>query len=165
MGFLARRRFLALAALCLIGLVGCATDPSLVRPDGDGAEWTVLERDQVKRTAEIRDSLDEMRLAFRDVIILRMSNSEQKRVDVTSIGPTIVSKVKDGAPAARTTFGISEKREHLVLLTQDVPKFRAYHREIPMAELTEGKRFRFPVVQESGELLEHTFTVQQVIVR
>lgn len=162
-GFL--RRFGVLLGLCLIGLGGCATDPGARQAGGEGDAWTVLGFGQVKRIADIRSAIDEMRLGFRDVIILRMDNGEQKRVEVTSIGPTLVSAVKDGAPAARTTFGITEKRDHLALFTQDVPNRKAFHREIPMTEMTVGKSFRFPVVQETGEIRVQTFTVQQVIVR
>lgn len=167
MGYRPIRRFLALAGLCLIGLVGCATDPrTAARP---GADWVVIGIDEVKRIAEIREALDELRLAFRDVTIIRMmmemTAGEEKRLDVTSIGPTVVSAQKDGAPAARTTFALTEGRERLVLFTQDVPNRKAFHREIPVAELAEGKSFRFPVVQESGRILEQTFTVQQVILR
>ena len=121
--------------------------------------------DQVKRIADIRSGIDQMRLGFRDVIILRMDDDEKKPVEVTSIGPTLVSVVKDGAPAARTTFGITEKRDYVALLTQDVPNRKAFHREIPMTELTVGRSFRFPVVQESGDIRVRTFTVQQIIVR
>ena len=152
-------RLLAALAACLAGLAGCATAPSTA------PEWTVLELDQVKRIAEIRKSLAELRVDFRDVIIVRLTTGGEKRVDVTSIGPTIVGAEKYGAPAARTTFAMTPKRENLVLFTQDVPQRKAFVREIPLGELTAGKSFRFPVVQESGEVLEQTFTVQQVIVR
>jgi hypothetical protein len=165
-----RTGFLWLAGLCLSGLVGCATDPGAGARTGEAAaDWAVLEIDQVKRIAEIRESLNEMRVAFRDVLIVRLTMAvpagEEKRVDVSSIGPTYVGIEKDGAPAARTTFALTEKRERLVLFTQDVPNRRAFLREIPVGELAVGKSYRFPVVQESGRILEHTFTVQQLIVR
>jgi hypothetical protein len=158
-----RIRALAVASVCLAGLVGCAAGPGTARPEG--AEWEVIGLDQVKRIAEIRESLDALRLGFQDVVIIRMTTDEQKRVEITSIAPTIVSAQKDGAPAARTTFAMTEKRERVLMLTQDVPNRKAFYREIPAAELTGGRSFRFPVVQESGRILEQTFTVQQVIVR
>ena len=159
------RRIGLLLGLCLIGLAGCATDPGTRQAGAEPEAWQVLGLDQVKRIAEIRSAIDEMRIGFRDVIILRMDDDEKQRVEVTSIGPTLVSVVKDGAPAARTTFGITEKRDYVALLTQDVPARKAFHREIPMTELTVGRSFRFPVVLESGEIRVRTFTVQQVIVR
>jgi hypothetical protein len=160
------RLFMLLGALCLGGLTGCATAPGM---SGASTEWTVLGLNDVKRIAEIRESISDLRPAFRDVLIVRLSMAEaageSKRIDVTSIGPAVVSAVKDGAPAARTTFGFSENRDRMILLTQDVPARTAFTREIPAPELTVGKSFRFPVVQESGRIVENSFTVQQVIVR
>ena len=169
-------RSLVLVGLCLTGLFGCATVPDVApepgtaaRPADAGAGWAVLGIDEVKRIAAIREELNELHLAFRDVTIIRMmtgtASGEEKRVEVTSIGPTIVGAQKDGAPAARTTFALTKDRERLVLFTQDVPNRKAFHREIPAAELVAGKNFRFPVVQESGRILEQTFTVQQIILR
>ncbi len=153
-------RVLATAILCLLGVAGCATAP------GPAAEWEVLGMPQVKRIAELRESMNEMRLGFRDVTIVRLATDGQKpRVDVTSIAPTIVSTQKDGAPAARTTFAMSESRDRMRLLTQDVVRRSAFYREIPMADVAPGKTFRFPVIQENGRVTEESFTVIDVVVR
>ena len=136
--------------ICLAILAGCA-----------GTDWVVIS--DVKQIAAMREEISKPNLSFNDVLIIRMKTEAGKRIEVTSIGPSVVSAQKDGAPAARTTFALTLKRDTLVLFTQDVPHWKAFRKEIPVAQLVPGKAFRFPVVQESGEVQQQTFTIEQII--
>jgi hypothetical protein len=117
----------------------------------------------VKQIAAMREEISKPNLTFNDVLIIRMQTETGTRVEVTSIGPAVVSAQKGGAPAARTTFALTAKRDIMVLFSQDVPHWKAFHKEIPVAQLVPGKTFRFPVVQESGEVKTQTFTIERVI--
>lgn len=141
---------------CLIGtmsaflLAGCA-----------GNDWLVIK--DVKQIAEYRNEVSKPNLNFTDVFIIRMRDEKNKRVEVTSIGPAVISAQKGGAPAAKTTFAITPKRDALILYTQDVPHMQAFRKVIPAAEILPGMTFRFLIVQESGEIREQPFTIEQTI--
>ncbi|MDP2783344.1 MAG: hypothetical protein Q8O38_01930 [Sulfurimicrobium sp.] len=137
--------------IALATLAGCATTDMTVITD-------------VKEIAAKRTEISKPSLDLTHVMVLRMNNDKGQRVEVTSIGPAVIGAQKNGAPAAKTTFAFTPKRDNLILFTQDVPKIKAYRKEIPVAELVPGKVFSFPVVQESGEVLEQTFTVERIIV-
>lgn len=126
-----------------------------------GTDWATIS--DVRQIAAMREEISKPNLSFNDVLIIRMKTETGNRVEVTSIGPTVVSAQKGGAPAARTTFALTPKRDILVLFTQDVPHWKAFRKEIPVAQLTPGKAFRFPVVQESGEIQQQTFTIERII--
>lgn len=136
--------------ICFAVLAGCA-----------GTDWATIS--DVRQIAAMREEISKTNLSFNDVLIIRMKTETGNRVEVTSIGPSVVSAQKGGAPAARTTFALTPKRDILVLFTQDVPHWKAFRKEIPVAQLTPGKAFRFPVVQESGEVQQQTFTIEKII--
>lgn len=136
--------------ICLAILAGCA-----------GTDWATIS--DVKQIAAMREEVSKPNLSLNDVLIIRMKTETGNRVEVTSIGPSVVSAQKGGAPAAKTTFALTPKRDILVLFTQDVPHMKAFRKEIPVAQLTPGKAFRFPVVQESGEVQQQTFTIEKII--
>lgn len=136
--------------ICITVLAGCA-----------GTDWATIS--DVKQIAAMREEISKPNLSFNDVLIIRMKTETGNRVEVTSIGPSVVSAQKGGAPAAKTTFALTPKRDILVLFTQDVPHMKAFRKEIPVAQLTPGKAFRFPVVQESGEVQQQTFTIEKII--
>ena len=146
-----KRNIWLVSFIALATLAGCATTDMTVITD-------------VREIAAARKEVSKPSLDLTHVMVLRMNNDKGQRVEVTSIGPAVIGAQKNGAPAARTTFAFTPKRDNLILFTQDVPKFKAYRKEIPVAELVPGKAFRFPVVQESGEVLEQAFTVEQAIV-
>lgn len=143
---------------CLIGIMsallftGCA-----------GNDWLVIK--DVKQIAEYRNEVNKGNLNFSDVLIIRMRDENNKRIEVTSIAPSIIGQQKGGAPAAKSTLAITPKRDALILYTQDVPNWQAFRKVISVTEILPGKTFRFPVVQESGEVREQTFTFEQTIVR
>ncbi len=138
------------SGICLAVLAGCA-----------GTDWATIS--DVRQIAAMREEISKPNLSFNDVLIIRMKTETGNRVDITSIGPSVVSAQKGGAPAARTTFALTSKRDILVLFTQDVPHWKAFRKEIPVAQLTPGMAFRFPVVQESGEVKTQTFTIEKII--
>lgn len=136
--------------VCLAILAGCAS-----------TDWAVIT--DLNQIASMREEVSKPRLNFSDILVIRTKTEDGKRVEVTSIGPTVVSAQKDGAPAARTTFTFTPKRDMLILFTQDVSNWKAFRKEIPVAGLAPGKVFRFPVVQESGEVRQQVFTVEKII--
>lgn len=145
-----QKRILIASGICLALLAGCAA-----------TEWATIT--DVKQYSAMREEISKPSLSFNDVLIIRMKTEAGNRVEVTSIGPSVVSAQKGGPPAARTTFALAPKRDILILFTQDVPNWKAFRREIPVAQLTPGKTYRFPVVQESGEIRQQVFTVEQII--
>ena len=141
-----------IALITLVLLAGCA-----------GNNWSVIK--DVGQIAAMRNQFNTPSMNIHDVTVLRMTDDSGKRVEITSVAPSTIGAQKDGAPAAKTTFTFSNNRDKLILFTQDVAKFLAFHKEIPFAELKPGKKFSFPVVQESGAVLEKSFTVDKIIVQ
>jgi hypothetical protein len=137
------------ALLIGLSLTACAT-----------TEWRTIT--DVKEIAATRTTVNKPNLDLSKVIILRLQRDGQ-RVEVTSIGPATIGAAKNGPPGARTIFTFSPARDKLVLFGQNVPEFKGFYQEIPLAELPEGKRFRFPVVQEDGSVKEQEFTVEKLI--
>lgn len=149
-----QKQILIACGIGLAVLAGCAT-----------TDWVVIDdvKHEGKQIAALREEIDKPNLSFNDVLIIRMRTETGNRVEVTSIAPSVVSAQKDGPPAARTTFALTSKRDYLVLFTQDVPNWKAFRKEIQVDQLVPGKTFRFPVVQESGEIQQKTFTVEKII--
>lgn len=149
-----QKQILIVCGICLAVLAGCAT-----------TDWVVIDdvKHEGKQIAALRAEISKPSLSFNDVLIIRMKTEAGTRAEVTSIAPSVIGAQKGGAPAARTTFALAPKRDILILFTQDVPNWKAFRKEIPVAQLTPGKTFRFPVVQESGEIRPQVFTVEQII--
>lgn len=145
-----QKRILTVCGICVTVLAACA-----------GTDWATIS--DVKQIAAMREEISKPKLSFIDVLVIRMKTEAGNRVEVTSIAPSVVSAQKGGAPAARTTFALTSNRDILVLFTQDVPHLKAFRKEIPVAQLVPGKTFRFPVVQESGEVKQQTFTIEKII--
>lgn len=150
------RRKLIVSGAALAVLAGCAA-----------TEWAVIDdvKREGKQIAAMREEVSKPNLDLSNVLIIRTKTEDGKRVEITSVSPTVVSARKDGPPAARTTFAFTPRRDALILFSQDVPNWKAFRREVPVAELVPGKSFRFPVVQESGEIRTQTFTVEMVITK
>ena len=144
-----RNRFAAL--MLALGLAACATP-----------EWRTIT--DIKEIAATRTAVNQSTLDLSKVIVLRLQR-DAKRVEVTSLAPSIVGAAKDGPPGARTVFAFTPARDKLVLFGQNVPEFKGFHQEIPIDELQPGKRFRFPVVQEDGSVKEQEFTVEELLSR
>jgi len=144
--------------VCLAILAGCAGTDRITATETD---WLTIT--DIRQIAAMREDISKPSLRFDDMIIIRMKTESENRVEVTSIAPSVISARKDGSPAARTTFALTQKRDILALFTQDVPNLRAFRKEIPISELTPGKAFSFPVVQESGEVQQQTFTIEKII--
>lgn len=138
--------------MCVFLLAGCA-----------GNDWLVIK--DVQQIAEYRNEVNKFNPNFTDVFIIRMRDENNKRVEVTSIGSSVISAQFGGGPAAKTTFAITPKRDALILYTQDVPHMQAFRKVIPAAEILPGKTFRFPIVQESGAISEQQFTIEQTIIK
>lgn len=143
------KRIVLISSIALTGLAGCASK-----------EWVEIK--DVKQYSAMRKKLSEPNLSFKEVTIVRLTNKGQ-RVEFTSIGPAKIGVEKDGPPAAKTLFTFSEDRKQVILFTQDVKNWKAFRKEIPVSQLVPGFSFRFPVVQESGEVTEQAYTVEQVI--
>lgn len=133
-------------------LAGCAS-----------TDWVVIQ--DVKQIAAMREEVNKPHLTFKEVTLVRMTNEKGQRAEAISIGPTVIGVEKNGPPAARTLFTFNPQLDRLVLFTQDVKNWKAFRKEIPIAELKPGKAFRFPVVQETGEVVEQTFTVERIIIQ
>jgi hypothetical protein len=141
-----------LAALMLaLGLAACATP-----------EWRTIT--DLHEIAATRTAVNKSTLDLSKIIVLRLQ-LDGKRVEVASLGPSIVGAADGGPPGARTVFAFTQARDKLVLFGQNVPEFLGFHQEIPIGELQPGKRFRFPVVQEDGSVKEQEFTVEALISR
>lgn len=116
----------------------------------------------VKEIAAIRTAVNVPSIDLSKVLILRLQRDGQ-RVEVTSLAPAVIGAAKNGPPGARTLFSFTPRRDKLVLFGQNVPEFKGFYQEIPLADLQPGKRFRFPVVQDDGSVKEQEFTVEKVI--
>jgi hypothetical protein len=152
----------SLSAFGFSTCAGAATDPTAVT-GATPADWAVIS--DVNQIAAMRQELNKPNFSFNTVTIVRLTDQQGQRVDATTVGPTVVGFERGGPPAARSLITFIRKPDRLVLFTQDVKNWKAFRMEIPVAELTPGRSIRFPVVQNSGEVLEHEFTVQEVIMR
>ncbi len=140
--------------LLLALLAGCAQLPSADdrMTTIEGADAIVaMQKDLAKPTPD-----------FEKVTILRF-DVEGKRLDVHSISPTII--IAQPARGNVTMLNLGAKQDRLILFTRDGLKIKGYRLEIPRTELQPGKRFRFPVAQDPGEVVLREFTVTQVIVQ
>jgi len=158
-------RLSLIGSLCVFGLslhAGAATDIAAVT-DSTPADWAVIS--DIKTIAAMRQELNKPNLSFNSVTIVRLTDQRGQRVDATTVGPTVVGYERGGPPAARSLMTFIRKPDRLVLFTQDVKNRKAFRKEVLVAELTPGRSIRFPVVQDTGEVVEHEFTVQEVIMR
>jgi len=158
-------RFVVVASLVAVGLADYArggTEPSAVN-DTTATDWAVIS--DLKQIAAMRQELSKANFSFDTVTIVRLSDQKGQRVDATTVGPAVVGYERGGPPAARSLITFIRKPDRLVLFTQDVKSRKAFRREILVADLAPGKSIRFPVVQDSGEVLEQEFTVQEIIMR
>lgn len=146
-------RLILVGSLALFSLTSCASTDS----------WEVIS--DINQIAAIRQELNKPNLSFQTVTIIRLTDVREQRLDVTSVGPAVVGFERGGAPAARTIFTFVRKPDRLVLFSQDVKAWKAFRMEIPVNQLTAGRTIQFPVVQASGELVEQTFTVKEIITR
>ena len=136
-------------SMILLMLAGCASN-----------EWVEIK--DVKKYSAMREELGKPNLAFQNVTIVRLKNKGE-RVEFTSIGPAVIGAAKNGPPAAKTLFTFSPERDRVILFSQDVRNWKAFSKEIPVSQLVPGFTFHFPVVQETGEVVEQTYAVEQVI--
>jgi hypothetical protein len=137
------------ALLITLGLAACATP-----------EWRTIT--DVKEIAATRTTVNNPSLDLSKVLVVRLDRDGQ-RLEVTSVGPAVIGAATAGPPGARTVFTFSPERDKLVLFGQNVPEFKGFHQEIPVAELQPGKRFRFPVVQDDGSVKVQEFSVEKLI--
>lgn len=142
--------FLFLAAL----LAGCAQLPLV--EDGvttiNGADAIIAMQKELERPSTDIATVTVMRFEV-----------DGKRLEVHSISPTVI--VAEPARGNRTILNFGAIADRLVLFTRDGRNIKGYRLEIPRAELKPGKRFRFPVAQDPGEIVTREFTVTQVIVK
>lgn len=135
--------------LIVLGLAACTS-----------TEWRTIT--DVKEIAATRTVVSQSSMDLSKVLILRLQ-SDGQRIEVTSLAPAIIGAAKSGLPGARTLFSFTPERDKLRLFGQNVPEFKAFYEEIPVAELQPGRRFRFPVVQDDGSVKEQDFTVEKII--
>lgn len=118
----------------------------------DGAPAIIAMQKELERPSP---SLDKVTVVRFDV--------DGKRLDVHSIAPTVI--VAQPARGNVTILNLGAAADRLILFTREGLKIKGYRLEIPRAELQPGKRFRFPVAQDPGEVVMREFTVTQVIVQ
>jgi hypothetical protein len=146
------KRLVFLSGLSVFGLTSLASE-----------DWLVIS--DVKEIAAMRKELNKPDFSFDTITIVRLTDHRGQRIDVTTVGPTVVGFEPGGAPAARSLITFVRKPDRLVLFTQDVRNWKAFRMEIPVNELTLGRSINFPVVQDSGEVVEQAFTVKELITR
>ena len=156
------KRLVLVGSLSMLSLTSYAADKATGN-EATQPDWAVIS--DVNQIAAMRQELNKPNLAFETVTIVRLTDHRGQRVDATSVGPAVVGYERGGAPAARSVMTFVRKPDRLVLFTQDVKNRKAFRQEIPVGELTAGKSIRFPVVQNTGEVVEQVFTVNEVIVR
>jgi hypothetical protein len=150
------KRLVAVGSLAVVSLTSYASTA-----ESDHLEVIT----DIKQIAAVRQELNKPNLSFQTITIVRLTDNQGQRVDVTSVGPAVVGFQQGGPPAARSIMTFVPKPDRLVLFTQDVKNRTAFRLEIAVDQLTAGRSIRFPVVQPSGELVEQVFTVKEIITR
>lgn len=157
-----QRRLNFLLSILFVILAACTTSGGVKEEAGPAeTEWETIK--DLQQIAAIRKAVNKPHFALDHVVVLRLINDDGKRFEITSLGPSVIGFHNGGAPAARTVFSFAPERDRIILFSQDVPHWSAFRREILLEELTPGSNFRFPVVQDSGQVIPRTFSVEQVI--
>lgn len=141
-------------ALLAALLAACAQLPA----GGDG----IITIEGADNIIAMQKDLEKPSLSLEKVTVIRFE-FDGKRLEVNSVAPTVI--VAEPARGNRTVFNLGVKPGVLVLFTRDGRNIKGYRLEIPRAELQPGKRFRFPVAQDPGEVVPRDFNVTQVIVQ
>lgn len=99
---------------------------------------------------------------FSQVLSVRLM-SEGKRVEVTSVLPTVVAGITLLGQPTKTIFRVNDARDGLILFSRDLLKDSSHRTEIKFAELEREKGFAFPIVQADGNLKEQKFELDRIV--
>ena len=99
---------------------------------------------------------------FSNLVVVRLQ-SDEKRVEVTSVLPAKVAEATVSGQSAKTIFRINAKGDGLVLFSRDLPNRKSFRTDLSLAELEQKKSFSFPVVQPDGSLSKHSFVLEKVV--
>lgn len=142
------RRLLGVALLAL--LVGCK--PASVPPAA------VSEDAHAKMQAEMEAGAPDLG----NVVSVRL-REQGKRVEVTSVLPTIIAEATLSGQSAKTIFRVNPAGDGLILFSRDLSKGSSYRTEIKFSELESKKGFVFAIVQPDGSLQERRFELEGVV--
>lgn len=144
-------RNVAAWVVTLVGVLGagCAHQPL----------WSVMEG--ADNIVAMQKSLEMPGGGLEKVMILRLVVDGQ-RLEVTSLGPTVI--VAEAARGNRTIFNLGGQK-FLTLFTRDGKNIRGYRLDIPVGDLLSGKEFRFPVAQDSGDVVEKRIVIDRLIIQ
>jgi hypothetical protein len=144
-----------LPAIVTLLFAGCAHQAG----QNSQGPWSTI--DGADNIIVMQRELEKPSFALDKVMIVRMT-MDGTRFEVASIAPTVI--VAQPAAGNRTVMNFND-RQKLILFTRDGRNIKGYRMEIPVAELKEGKIFRFPVAQDPGEVVEKSFSVDKVIIQ
>ena len=142
------RRLWGVALLAL--LVGCK--PANVPPAGVSGDA------HAKMQAEMEAGTPD----FGRVLSVRL-REQGKRVEVTSVLPTIISEATLSGQSAKTIFRVNPAGDGLILFSRDLLNGSSYRTEIKFSELESKKGFAFAIVQPDGSLQEQRFELVGIV--
>ncbi len=143
------KRWIGLPGLILV-LAGC--QPAEVPPPAVVNDPHVLMQAEMESGAPDIGNMVSVRL-----------REQGKRVEVTSVLPTIISQATLSGQSAKTIFRVNPARDGLILFSRDLLKGSSYRVEIQFSELESKKGFAFAIVQPDGSLQEQRFELESIV--
>ena len=144
-------------ATLLIGAFGVALAA------GAGAASLEPERVAPAEAADMQAALLETPKFDLSLFLLTRLTVDGRRVEVTSLGPTLVADDLRGAHWAVSLLAYTPDKSALVLFSRDPESGVGYRLTIPVADLTEGMELGFPVLKNgalAGAALKITAQIQ-----
>lgn len=141
------RRLLGMALLAL--LVGCK--PASVPPAAVGDVH-----------AQLQAEMENVAPDLGNVVSVRLS-AQGKRVEVTSVLPTVIAETTLSGQSAKTIFRVNPDGDGLILFSRDLLKSSSFRTEIKFSELESKKGFAFAIVQPDGSLREQHFELDKIV--
>ena len=146
------RRLRNVLLISMIGALG-----AVLAPQAGGAS-PEPERLAPAEAADAQAALLEWPKIDLSVVYVIRLTVDGRPVEVTSLAPTLVSNDLNGTHWAASVFAYTADKSALVLFSRDPASGAGYRLTLPVAELTEGHEFRFPVLS-NGSLADVPITV------
>lgn len=143
------KRWLGLIGLVVL-LAGC--QPAEAPPPA------VAEDTHAKMQAEMESGSPDLG----NIVSVRL-REQDKRVEVTSVLPAVISEATLSGQSAKTIFRVNDAGDGLILFSRDLLKGSSYRIEIQFAELESKKGFAFAIVQPDGSLQEQHFELEGIV--
>lgn len=141
---------IAALALCAVLQAGC------------GREQPPAEARKIDPHLQLQLDMEKGTMDLSRVLIIRLTLAG-KRLEVTSLTPTVVAEAQVAGQPAKTLFKVNDQKDLFLLFSRDAQKNASVTTTMAIDKLGPGTKFSFPVVQPDGSLKKEEFTVERVL--